>query len=415
MSAHRVLIVAENVSASFGGEAFLPLHYFRVLRERKLEAWILTHERVREELMESFPNDRERLHFIPDTRAQVALFRLGEKLPRSLDEVTVGTIRQWITQRMLRARARELVRAHAITIVHQPTPVSPRRPSSLFDLGAPVVMGPMNGNMHFPPAFPTFRGPVQGAALSAGRAASEVANRLVPGKVRATTLLVANPRTRAGLPACVHHLPVHELVENGVDLSRFVPRAKEPPAYPALRFAFVGRLVDWKAVDLLLKALAQLSTDPPVELHLFGDGTERSRLEELADSLRLRDRVRFHGFRPQDQVARELDKMHALVLPSLFECGGAVVLEAMAKGLPVIATNWGGPADYLDERCGILVDPSGPDQLVRGLRDAMQKLVEDASLRRALGAAGRKKVERIYDWERKVDRMLEIYTQAQSA
>ncbi len=78
-------------------------------------------------------------------------------------------------------------------------------------------------------------------------------------------------------------------------------------------------------------------------------------------------------------------------------------------GLPVIATNWGGPADYIDSSCGILVAPANRDSFIAGLAHAMQTLALDPALRRTLGDAGRAKVMREYDWERKVDRILEIY------
>lgn len=78
-------------------------------------------------------------------------------------------------------------------------------------------------------------------------------------------------------------------------------------------------------------------------------------------------------------------------------------------GLPVIATNWGGPADYLDDSCGILVDPVNPEQFVDGLVAAMKKLAASPELRERMGRNGKKKVQEQYDWERKVDRMMEIY------
>jgi len=92
-----------------------------------------------------------------------------------------------------------------------------------------------------------------------------------------------------------------------------------------------------------------------------------------------------------------------------------VVLEAMASALPVIATRWGGPADYLDDDCGILIEPTGRRFLVQELASAMTRLANDRPLRERLGANGRKKVEREYDWERKLDRMLEIYRSVQHA
>ena len=97
------------------------------------------------------------------------------------------------------------------------------------------------------------------------------------------------------------------------------------------------------------------------------------------------------------------------MLPSIYECGGAVVLEAMASGKPVIATRWGGPADYLDESCGILIDPDGPEALIAGFAKAMETLMASPQLCASLGAAGRQRVVRDFDWEKKVDRILQIY------
>src|SRR5262245_37126584 len=62
----RVLLVAEHASARFGGEAILPLHYFRVLRARGVETWMIVHERTRDELTALFPTDKDRLYFVPD-------------------------------------------------------------------------------------------------------------------------------------------------------------------------------------------------------------------------------------------------------------------------------------------------------------------------------------------------------------
>ena len=98
-----------------------------------------------------------------------------------------------------------------------------------------------------------------------------------------------------------------------------------------------------------------------------------------------------------------------LVLPSLLECGGAVVLEAMSLGKPVIATAWGGPLDYLDPGCGVLVAPASREAIVEGFEAAMVALAHSPERRRKLGEQGLRKVKREFDWETKVDGMLDIY------
>jgi glycosyltransferase involved in cell wall biosynthesis len=81
----------------------------------------------------------------------------------------------------------------------------------------------------------------------------------------------------------------------------------------------------------------------------------------------------------------------------------------MALGLPVIAADWGGPADYLDERCGILVSPTPRDTFAARLADAMCRLAQSPQLRKRLGAAGASKVAEQYNWGDKVDRMVALY------
>jgi glycosyltransferase involved in cell wall biosynthesis len=97
------------------------------------------------------------------------------------------------------------------------------------------------------------------------------------------------------------------------------------------------------------------------------------------------------------------------VLPSLFECGGAVVLEAMAMELPVIATAWGGPTDYLDENCGVLIAPHSRETLVDGFADAMRRLARSPELRNRMGLAGGRRARELFDWEKKIDQILQIY------
>jgi glycosyltransferase involved in cell wall biosynthesis len=408
----KVIVVASNVSARFGGEAILPLHYFRLLRRRGIEAWLVAHERTKEELLEALPNQSGRMHFVPDLRSQKWLHKLSRPLPKRVSEISLGWGIHILTAVMQVKIVRQLVAEHGVNVVHEPVPVSPRQPSIMRRVGAPVVIGPMNGGMTYPPAFHRYQGNIERSLVLLGRSASGVLNRILPGKREAEILLVANQRTHQALPQGVAH-NVLELVENGVDLGLFqrtapVPRRSEG----RMRFVFVGALIDWKGVHLLLEAAARALKECDLELHIVGDGRMRSALERQACVLNLNERVVFHGFVAQTECPGILASCDALVLPSLYECGGAVVLEAMAMGLPVIATKWGGPADYLDETSGILVEPQGRDSFVEGIAEAMVRLAGSDELRRRLGESGRRAIVESFDWNRKIDQILEIYHSA---
>jgi glycosyltransferase involved in cell wall biosynthesis len=252
--------------------------------------------------------------------------------------------------------------------------------------------------------------------LWTGRALANLANWAIPGKRRAAVLLVANDRTRLALPLKDHPSIVH-LVENGVDSATWQHRleGRQTRNDTVFRLVFMGSLLSWKATDVTLEAVRLArGTGLDVRLDVLGDGAERHRLEALAVSMGLDHVVRFMGFRPQQECADILFSSDALILNSVLECGGAVVLEAMSVGLPVIASDWGGPADYLDADCGILVPPVPRADFAKRLSDAILRLAADPALRNAMGRAGQRKVRMHYDWHDKVGRMLDIYRYAMS-
>ncbi|NET34043.1 MAG: glycosyltransferase family 4 protein [Cyanothece sp. SIO1E1] len=447
----RVLIVAEHASLKFGGEAALPLHYFRVLRKRGIEAWLIVHERTREELKSIFQADFDRIHFISDTSLHRIVWQHSKLLPKRLSYFTFGLILRLMTQATQRGLAKQIAHDQQIDVIHQPIPVSPKEPSMIFDMGVPVVIGPMNGGMKYPPAFKDMQNRWVELSLGLGYLFSNFFNTLIPGKHRATILLTANQRTTDALPQGTRG-KIIELVENGVDLSVWRPEfyssnpnpenfvqkglaqcAKKELQKPT-KFVFIGRLVDWKAVDLLLIAFKHASEQLSIELEIIGDGPERKGLEEKARELGLaqfksctqeevpgqdsahatqvREQIHFAGWLSQADCAQRMLRADALILPSILECGGAVVLEAMTMSIPVIATNWGGPADYLDESCGILVEPTSPDSFIDNLADAIIKMAQQPKLRQVMGKAGRSRALNNFDWELKVDAILQIYQEA---
>lgn len=408
----RILIVSEHASTKFGGEAILPWHYFRILRKRGIEAWLIVHERTKNELLNLLPEEATRIHFLPDTTFNIVTWKLGRFLPEQLTYITLAYLRRLNNQWSARKLARRLILEHKINLIHQPIPVSPREPSLMYNMGIPVVIGPMNGNMTYPPAF-TRQGKFKTLNLfvSFARVFSDILNRLIPGKLYASVLLVANDRTREALPAGIRG-KVIAFNENGVDLELWNPVQHQQPVGNSIKFVYLGRLVELKAVDLLLIAFSKINTPNLPSLEIIGDGPMRPHLEEVVKNLGLSTRVHFIGWQTQIECARHLHAADVLLLPSLHECGGAVVLEAMACALPVIATNWGGPSDYIDESCGILINPESRNNFINGFADAMTRLALDFTLRKKLGKAGRKKIEREFDWESKVNKIIEIYYQA---
>ena len=404
----RVLIVAPNISMRMGGEAVLPFHYIREFKKARADWIAITHARVRDELISSEIYVADRFYFIEDSPLEKMVHRLGRLAPGAIREKVFLTLIAAITSARLAKYARALARTLNVDVIHQTTPVSPKFPSFLTNMPAPVIIGPMNGGMEYPPAFKNEYAQGSGATIAIARAFSGIANTIAPGKKHAAKILVANERSRKALPGGIDPVRVSTIVENGVDLDLWSPNAAEKSSEPI--FVFVGRLVWLKGVELMIEAFARAPSN--ARLVIIGDGPERARFEQAANQSSAADRIEFLGFRPQSEIKKFLGRATALILPSLRECGGSVILEAAACGTTSIATDWGGPKDYITSDTGILVAPDGREEFILGLTAAITQLAEDVALAKQLGERASANVEASFSWRAKAQRMIEIYEDA---
>lgn len=402
----RVLLVCEHASSAFGGEAMLPLNYFLLLSKRLPEVFLLTHERTRRNIQSISEINHDCVFYIPDTWAHKFLYRLGRYLPQRIALITTAALAHLITQCYQWWMARSIIRNNVIDIVHEPAPVSPRQPSMMFGLGVPVVIGPMNGGMLFPPSFAFMANKTEHMLYFMARFFSNVYNLIIPGKLLADMLLAANSRTVRALPY-FRVGEVQMLVENAVFQSKLVAAPRSVDRQGIVEVLYLGRLVPEKVIDIVIDAVSQCSYKK-LKLVVVGDGPERAKLEQYAHKY-APGKVEFIGQVDHERVQEFYDQADIFVLPSVRECGGAVVLEAMARGLPVIATNWGGPADYITKDTGVLVDPVSREYMVQKFSRNIEAFACNPQLRAKIGAAALEHVKANFVWEDKIDRMLEIY------
>jgi glycosyltransferase involved in cell wall biosynthesis len=165
----------------------------------------------------------------------------------------------------------------------------------------------------------------------------------------------------------------------------------------------IARLDPVKDLATLLDAVARLGPELDVLVVLIGDGPERNALEQLATSLGIADRVRFLGHR--DDARWWLNGCDLYANSSVSEGASLTILEAMAAGLPIVATAVGGTPEVVPAECGRLV----PSRDASALASAIRTLSTDASLRRNLGRAARARVERLFTLERMVEDYRRVY------
>jgi len=219
---------------------------------------------------------------------------------------------------------------------------------------------------------------------------------------QAAGVIVLTPRlarrvTDGGVPAGrVHVIPSGVVAE---DFDRDVP---DPfAARPRPRVLFLGRLARQKGVATLVEAAARMRE--PAEILVVGDGPERGRLEAAAARAGVAGRVHFAGFRPHHEVAAILRHADVFAVPSVYEELGTVLLEAMAAGLPIVASRTGGIPHAVGDAAE-LVAPGDAGALAAALDSLLADRAAAAALSsRALARAG------AYDWEALAEQILDVY------
>jgi glycosyltransferase involved in cell wall biosynthesis len=201
------------------------------------------------------------------------------------------------------------------------------------------------------------------------------------------------------------------VIRNGTSLPHSPPKAdnleRSSRSAHAVRIGSAGEMIPRKSFSTIIEALNCLgNASGEISLTIYGDGAEREKLEQLARDRNLEDVMDFPGW--QDDIYAALSALDIFVLPSLNENAALVLLEAMACGLPVVATNVGAIPEYVaDGQTGMLVPAQNPIALAQ----ALQVLIADPEKRAAMGRAGRQRVEKCFTAERMVSETAQLYRQ----
>jgi glycosyltransferase involved in cell wall biosynthesis len=195
------------------------------------------------------------------------------------------------------------------------------------------------------------------------------------------------------------------VIRNGVDLSRFSPRSTSPSGSGGLVVGVLANLRPEKGLHQIIDAAALVVREAPdTRFSIWGDGPLRAELESRIRARELTGSVRLHGSTPEPENA--LRQCGVFVLPSLSEACSNVVLEAMATGLPVVATRVGGtPALIEAEHSGLLVPPGDPSALAQ----AILKLVRSPALAAELAARARAHALAEFGMSRMLERVEALY------
>lgn len=227
---------------------------------------------------------------------------------------------------------------------------------------------------------------------------------------RRSKAVIANSKGLAALSMAADPHPV-VVIPNGIDSSTFRPA---PPAGSdvdsPVTLLFVGRLHEQKNLHVLLEqfASARRQCRRDLRLVMVGDGPQRESLHEAAVQLGLGDRIEWRGWMDRRDLAAVYRQANIFINPSLYEGMPNTVMEAMASGLPVIASNVAGNSDLIDhDRNGLLFELDAPG----ALSHAIIALAQDDSLRETFSSRARQLVLDRYSWSTTAQQHLQLFEQ----
>lgn len=321
-----------------------------------------------------------------------------------------GRLNIW--NRKARKLAEKLCQAEKIELIHQITPVEFR---SVGDYGRipniKFVCGPLGGAESMPDALRSY------AAL---HMAIEWIRKLVNCCYRfrykilkklekCQCILFANCETRdflSGVPMCGENRLYTEI---GIKKPELIQKTRSSGKEKCV-FLVAGRLVYRKGHALLLDALREIPAELEWKCRIAGTGPEEEHLQMICRDYGLTDHVDFLGNVPYEKMNEMFESADVLIMPSLRETTGTVVLEAMAKGLPVITINKFGAAALLDNNCGWLYAGDNKESYIKSLRDAVTDCIQNPDeVKRRGGNAG--KIAEACTWEQKNAYYQSIYRQ----
>ena len=378
----RVLVSAHTYQPAGVSEGFTAAQLVAAMRQRGYRVTVLT------AALPSLKYGFGVLGVHCSTNTEVAYFSPANYLEYSA--------RSLLMMRRLRKR---------FALVHHVSPIVMRVPSFFGALGRPFIWGPVGGSVPYPPGFEGYG--QRYSLVNALRLLDRPRLSLDPTlgmTMRSADRIVVTTSMGAELIPDAHRAKT-VIIPEGIPESLVLaaPPKEEPYIFSS------GRLIEYKATDLLIRAFARVR-DSGVMLVITGDGPKKAELSALIATLGLGDRVRLLGRVSREENHRLMSQSLFCVFPALREAFGHVNLEAMAAWKPVVATDWGGPKDLIvDGVTGFKVLGRNPQQHIDMLVSAIERLIGDPELRRRMGIAAVARVRDEFVWRRLADRYERLY------
>lgn len=322
----------------------------------------------------------------------ISFFEKNTKIPFQKNLYTM------VWQRKVVEFAKELNKKYKFDICHHITYASYKYPTELYKLGIPLIVGPVGGGEVTPKscriAYSVKYRLIE--CIHDLQIKSIVHSRNFKAMCKnASMILVTTQETFDCIPVMYKRkmkiMQTIGISEKEIREERSLREYKNAEKFKVL---YVGNLLPLKGVQLLPK-IAQKLNDKDVLFQIVGAGPEKKRMEQFVHEHGLEQNFEFVGAVSRNKVLEHMDDAHLFIFPSFHDSGAMVVLEAMARELPVLAMNTGGPAVHIQNGRGIVVKPDQP------LEEIVEEFADDIKLYKEMYCSNKGKIKEIIDCAKK--------------
>lgn len=201
-----------------------------------------------------------------------------------------------------------------------------------------------------------------------------------------------------------------EIISNGVDTELFYPDKNKHPGTNEVQLLFISRLMPQKGIDILIKACNVLNTKgiTNYKLTIVGEGHLKGLMFSLIDKFNLKEKINFLGWKDLEELPEIYRRTDIFILPSVMEGMSSVVLQAMASGLPIVASRVKGFEEVVEENInGLFAEYNNPNQFA----EAIEKLIKSPELREKMSKQSIEKSKQ-FSWKNIAKKYLEFYEKA---
>ena len=306
--------------------------------------------------------------------------------------------------------AKKITHRIKFNYIHHVTFVSYRFPSFLCFLNVPFIFGPIAGGEQIPNKLIKnfdFKSKLKENLRYLNNKFVNYSPILNMVFKRSIKIIVTSNETKLKIPKKYHHKTFVELaiapdVKNVVQDQFFLNKSTD-----ISKLCFVGVFEHRKGINIILEILKKLKkNDIKFFFNFYGDGPLKKYIQEFILKENLMNNVKLHGVIAKKNITKEMKKNHIFLFPSLRDSGGFVLFEAMSVGLPSLILKLGGPANIIDNNCGIIIDTKNKDEknLIDEIYNNLTNLIQDVDKLKILSNNCYSRLK-LFSWKSKIKKI----------